>query len=250
MNVDITYDCDVTGDNYNDLFICLEIDETKLSSDKTEDLIGVAFDLFNDHQFPEGIKIHGVTIIGPDIPPVIEEYSWLGKGQVCSKDSCAIKPAFIVSGGNVPTPFDAAVKFNSDSDTAKVHEACFIISGDCYDMPVWALQGSDMYARIQTTDNRDDLTSKMVGKIVTCGNDVPPGSSVNRPEGCKPKECPVVEMDFNVCDLQGGDYITTQLEDKYGLTIGAYSRYGGYTPGGAARVFDSSNPGTNNDNGE
>jgi hypothetical protein len=51
--------------------------------------------------------------------------------------------------------------------------------------------------------------------------------------------CPCIVLDFD--DLPAGEYVTDQLEDDYYVTIRAF---GGYSPGGAGRVFDTSNPGT------
>jgi hypothetical protein len=54
--------------------------------------------------------------------------------------------------------------------------------------------------------------------------------------------CPIVNLDFSTLDP--GEYITGQLADTYGVTIKARGKKkGGYTPGGAARVFDTNYPG-------
>jgi hypothetical protein len=54
--------------------------------------------------------------------------------------------------------------------------------------------------------------------------------------------CPIVNLDFST--LYPGEYVTGQLEDTFGVTIKARSQGGnGYTPGKAARVFDTNNPG-------
>jgi hypothetical protein len=55
--------------------------------------------------------------------------------------------------------------------------------------------------------------------------------------------CPYLTLDFNKGVLQG-DYVTDQLKTIYGVTISAVANKGGYTPGGAARVFDTSKPGS------
>jgi len=62
--------------------------------------------------------------------------------------------------------------------------------------------------------------------------------------------CPVVEMTFNNVGLVAGEYITDKLWDTHGLKVKAEAKSGGFTPGGAARVFNTADPGTNNDNGE
>jgi len=53
-------------------------------------------------------------------------------------------------------------------------------------------------------------------------------------------DCPLFRLDFK--DLNGGDYVTNQLQQSYGVTIAASANGGGYTPGGAARVFDTAFP--------
>lgn len=189
VDVDITYDCDVNMDGYKDLMVCLKIRESDLSEHKSEDLIGAAFDLFEGMQFPDGVKISDVTIVGPDQVGLQDVHKWLKKDQVCSEDRCEVKPTFKVSGGNVPDPFDGAVKFNSGSDDAKVHEACFLINADCYDMPIWALQDANMYARIVAANDRDDLISKMVGEMLTCEDRVDPKTAMVQIDNSNPKCC-------------------------------------------------------------
>lgn len=58
-------------------------------------------------------------------------------------------------------------------------------------------------------------------------------------------QCPMTTLDFE--ELREGEYITNQLLDKYGISVEAYSDNGGYTPNGAARVFNTSHPGTDSD---
>jgi len=57
--------------------------------------------------------------------------------------------------------------------------------------------------------------------------------------GAAAEVCQSYTLDFD--SLSKGDYITTQLQSTYGVTVSAS---GGYTPGGAARVFDTTDPGT------
>ena len=66
--------------------------------------------------------------------------------------------------------------------------------------------------------------------------------------GDEPDECDIceyVKLDFN--DRTKGEYITTQLEEDYHVLITASGSGGpndlAFTPGGAARIFDSSDPG-------
>jgi hypothetical protein len=51
--------------------------------------------------------------------------------------------------------------------------------------------------------------------------------------------CPYVNLNFN--SLSSRDYITDELRAKYGVMISAEATRDGYTPGGAARVFDTQN---------
>jgi hypothetical protein len=61
--------------------------------------------------------------------------------------------------------------------------------------------------------------------------------------------CPIVNLDFSTLDP--GEYITGQLADTYGVTIKARgTRNEGYTPGGAARVFDTNYPIDGQGNGD
>ena len=60
-------------------------------------------------------------------------------------------------------------------------------------------------------------------------------------------ECPLVHLDFNNEGLSRGTYLHDQLKDKYGLTVTAIARPGtGYTPNGAARIFDTARTGGRN----
>jgi hypothetical protein len=56
--------------------------------------------------------------------------------------------------------------------------------------------------------------------------------------------CPLFAVDF--ASVSEGQYVTNELQSDYLVTIEAT---GGYTPGGAARVFNTANPGTT-DNGD
>jgi hypothetical protein len=58
-------------------------------------------------------------------------------------------------------------------------------------------------------------------------------------------QCPYVDLDFN--GLSHRDYITDELQAKYGVMISAEATRDGYTPGGAARVFDTQNPRSGSD---
>jgi hypothetical protein len=49
--------------------------------------------------------------------------------------------------------------------------------------------------------------------------------------------------------LTRGAYVSDEWKAKYNLTITASTSFG-YTPNGKARIFDTSNPGTNDDNGD
>ena len=44
--------------------------------------------------------------------------------------------------------------------------------------------------------------------------------------------------------LQHGDYVKYEWYDEYGLIIDATSNYGGYTPDGMARIYDTELPNT------
>jgi hypothetical protein len=55
-------------------------------------------------------------------------------------------------------------------------------------------------------------------------------------------DCEMTRLDFS--GLTRGAYIRNQLKTQYGISIYASSWGGGYRPGGAARIFDSSNPGS------
>ena len=51
-------------------------------------------------------------------------------------------------------------------------------------------------------------------------------------------------------ELNKGDYVGSEWSDKYGFIIEAISGCGGHTPDGKARIFDTSDPGTNQQNGD
>jgi hypothetical protein len=54
-------------------------------------------------------------------------------------------------------------------------------------------------------------------------------------------DCAYYVLDFS--GLTAGQYITDQLQAEYGVSVRADSDKRAYTPGGAARVFDTSSPG-------
>jgi len=81
----------------------------------------------------------------------------------------------------------------------------------------------------------------------------PTVSTLSVPSSTPPQKettCPVVEMNFNGVGLSKGMYITDQLKSQWGITIQASAPTNGYTPNGAARVFDTADPGTTNDTGD
>ena len=60
------------------------------------------------------------------------------------------------------------------------------------------------------------------------------------------EECPYYQLDFNQNTVRG-QYITDDFRQDYGVVISAQGQLGsGYTPNGAARIFDSSQPGGSN----
>lgn len=69
-----------------------------------------------------------------------------------------------------------------------------------------------------------------------------------------PRTCKDVVIDFETAgdgtSLVAGDYITTPWFDEYGMTVTAEATTGGYTPDNRPRLFDTSNPGTDNKHGD
>jgi hypothetical protein len=68
-----------------------------------------------------------------------------------------------------------------------------------------------------------------------------------------PTECPVYDLNFD--NAVKGEYVRNKWATSHGVLISAKKDTDcattvGYTPWGAARVFDTSSPGTNNDNGD
>ena len=74
----------------------------------------------------------------------------------------------------------------------------------------------------------------------------PAGDSTSAPKFPPPSgwggRCPSVSLDFNDDDIQTGQYIADDLVSKYGVVISAEGNFGGHTPGGAARIFDTAAP--------
>jgi hypothetical protein len=72
---------------------------------------------------------------------------------------------------------------------------------------------------------------------------------VRVPSALPPTMMPIpyrTDCEMTVLDFEGmvrGQYITNQFYATHGVTISAKSWNGGYTPNGAARIFDTSNPG-------
>ena len=67
--------------------------------------------------------------------------------------------------------------------------------------------------------------------------------------------CPnCVVIDFETAGdgtaLDSSHYVKYEWYDAYGMTVTAKALNGGFTPDGKARIFDSSNPGTNDENGD
>jgi hypothetical protein len=54
----------------------------------------------------------------------------------------------------------------------------------------------------------------------------------------------------NGTGLNRGDYVADDWFVAYGLSISAFATMGGYVPGNKARIFDTSNPGTSQLDGD
>jgi hypothetical protein len=70
---------------------------------------------------------------------------------------------------------------------------------------------------------------------------------------CPPTQCPVYDLNFD--NAVKGEYVRNKWATSHGVIITAKKDTDcdttvGYTPWGAARVFDTASPGTNNDNGD
>lgn len=163
----MNYDCDFNGDNYNDIKICLEVDPA--SNSGTEDIIGAAFDLFENQEWPH--KEDGLDIIpftNADDVPLPQPYKWIAKNHVCTNDKACLQPGFPVAGQNIPDLYDAAVQFNEKGlGDGKVQLGCFAITMKDHDVPITALQNSDFYVRLQST-NGGEGSAKTVGRLDNC----------------------------------------------------------------------------------
>ena len=163
--------CDLTGDGFNDLKVCAELEDSSISTSKSEDLVGVAFDMFKgcctDAAPWESMTIGDITVFDHSLTEVVatNQGSFIDQDEVCSiPGACATDPSFIVRGANVPTPYVVAVKCDSGiSGNTDIKKCCFTISAPGFHMPVEAL-GPDMYARIFST-NDNTSTSKMTGTL-------------------------------------------------------------------------------------
>ena len=58
------------------------------------------------------------------------------------------------------------------------------------------------------------------------------------------------ETDGNGNPIQKGDYVGNEWSSLAGFTVEATATCGGYTPDSKARIFDTSDPGTNQQNGD
>jgi hypothetical protein len=80
--------------------------------------------------------------------------------------------------------------------------------------------------------------------------------TVKVPTALPPTMMPIpyrTDCEMTILNFEGrprGEYITNQFYTTHGVTISARSWDGGYTPSGAARIFDTSNPGTYGFDGE
>lgn len=187
VDVSILHGCDLNFDGYDDIKMCFKIEDEALSHDHSETMIGVAFDMFEELKFPEGLKVSEIAILGPekDFHPdaVCMPYpnNWIDENEVCTTDDCATKPTFKVSGGVVEHPYDVAVKFDSKSTDTRVHHACFLLSlADC-SLPIWSLEDSDVYVKFIAAGE----SAKMIGKL-GCGVAPPPHGELQ----CGPEPTP------------------------------------------------------------
>ena len=64
-----------------------------------------------------------------------------------------------------------------------------------------------------------------------------PSSAPSTSPSATPTLCPYISLDFE--GLPRGDYVTNQLLGSHSVVISAVGGNGQYTPGGAARVFDT-----------
>ena len=58
------------------------------------------------------------------------------------------------------------------------------------------------------------------------------------------------ETDGNGNPLQKGDYVGNEWSSLAGFTVDATATCGGHTPDSKARIFDTSDPGTNQQTGD
>jgi len=187
--IDIHYGADLNGDGYDDLKVVLAIDEA--SNSGTEDMIGVAFDLFETGTFPVGMAIDDI-FIAPDT---------LGQFQTAAAATWFIKPngipdlvcpGFNVEGGavGIVSPFDAAVNFEGatqgcggggggrhrlagpgggggggNSGSISVQRAQFVITSNSTHVDASALDNSHWYIRLQKTNGPEDGGAKLVGFV-------------------------------------------------------------------------------------
>lgn len=181
LDVNILHGCDLNFDGYDDIKMCFRLRNYDKSKDASEQLIGVAFDIFNGYPFPTDLMVSEIVNLGPDHACVPEENTWIAEDQICTEDEdpeCKVHPDFTVSGNwLIKKPFDVAVKFDSGSSEERVHHACFLLSIPDCSLPMYALEGSDFYSRFTYTGGwneygDEDSKSKMVGKI-QCGVEKP-----------------------------------------------------------------------------
>ena len=61
-----------------------------------------------------------------------------------------------------------------------------------------------------------------------------------------------IDFDFtgNGTRLNGGEYVTTEWLATFGVNVSAFSNLQGFTPGGAARLFNTARPGKNKRTGD
>lgn len=166
----IEYGGDLDGDGLNDIRLTFALD--KMSNSDTEDMIGVAFDMYKESgTFPNDLNVRNLQVsskYGGSVVPKVPVGVWIDPGEIpCKKDS-GCKPTFNIEGKKtlVLSPYDLAVQFGDKGSgrDGVVQKASFEVFSASQHVDGSALVGSNFYVRLQST-NGGGGSAKTVGQL-------------------------------------------------------------------------------------
>lgn len=156
---------------------------------------------------------------------------------------------------------DASGDLVSEPFTMKCGSDCYSYGSDklvCGGTPIPTTSSPPNQSTVAPPDHTTGAPPQTTGVVTVQTSGAPmtetgaPAPPFIAPPGYETCQVLDFEIASDETKLAKGAYVTDQFVEKWGVSITADTdnRDSGYTPDGAARIFDSSNPGTDNENGD